>query len=47
MSDITIWGRRSLFNVQKVLWVLDILQLRYRHIEVGRFGGPDIHEVTS
>ena len=48
MSDITIWGRRSSFNVQKVLWVLDTLQLRYRHVEVGgRFGGIDTHEFAS
>ena len=40
MSNLTLWGRRSSFNVQKALWVLDILQLPYNHIELGgRFGG--------
>jgi glutathione S-transferase len=40
MSSLTLWGRRTSFNVQKVLWVLDILKLSYSHIEVGgRFGG--------
>ena len=45
MANVTIWGRRSSFNVQKVLWVLDLLQLRYSHIELGgRFGGLDTPE---
>ena len=48
MSKITIWGRRSSFNVQKVLWVLDILKLSYNHIEVGgRFGGLDTPEFKA
>ena len=48
MANITIWGRRSSFNVQKVLWVLDLLQLRYRHIELGgRFGGLDTPEFEA
>ena len=48
MSSITIWGRRSSFNVQKVLWVLDLLQLTYHHIEIGgKFGGLDTSEFES
>jgi glutathione S-transferase len=39
---LTIWGRRSSFNVQKVMWLVGELELPHRHIEVGgRFGGLD------
>jgi len=39
---LTIWGRRSSFNVQKVLWLVGELQLAHRHVEVGgKFGGLD------
>ena len=37
---LTILGRRSSFNLQKVMWLVDELQLEHRHIEMGgRFGG--------
>ena len=40
MHVIKVWGRRSSFNVQKVLWVLDHLQLDHDHTELGgKFGG--------
>lgn len=32
---ITIWGRRSSFNVQKVLWLAEELGLAYEHIPAG------------
>jgi len=39
---LTSWGRRSSFNVQKVMWLVGELELAYHHIEVGgRFGGLD------
>ena len=39
---IKSWGRRSAFNVQKVLWLLDELALEYDHTELGGdFGGLD------
>ena len=39
---IRSWGRRSGFNVQKVLWLMDELQLDYDHTELGGdFGGLD------
>ena len=39
---LTIFGRRSSFNVQKVAWLVGELELPHRHIEVGgRFGGLD------
>ena len=48
MSHLTLWGRRSSFNVQKVLWVLDILQLAHDHIELGgKFGGLDTKEFQA
>lgn len=37
---ITVWGRASSANVQKVRWMLAELGLGYEHIELGgRFGG--------
>jgi glutathione S-transferase len=39
---LTIWGRRSSFNVQKVMWLIGEMQLPHQHIEAGgRFGGLD------
>jgi glutathione S-transferase len=48
ISDITIWGRRCSFNVQKVLWTLDELALSYQHIDAGGgFGGLDSPEFRA
>lgn len=42
---LTLLGRRSSFNVQKVAWLVAELSLPHRHIEVGgRFGGLDTPE---
>jgi glutathione S-transferase len=43
MSEgLRLWGRRSAFNVQKVLWLLEELELPYAHREAGgAFGGLD------
>ena len=39
-GKITLWGRRSSANVQKVLWTLAELSLPYEHIPAGGdFGG--------
>lgn len=39
---LTIWGRRSSFNVQKVMWLVDELALAHTRIDVGgTFGGLD------
>jgi glutathione S-transferase len=39
---LTLWGRRSSFNVQKVLWLLGELGLPREHVEAGgAFGGLD------
>lgn len=39
---LTVWGRRSAFNVQKVLWLVDELSLPHQHIDAGgSFGGLD------
>ncbi len=41
-SRIKSWGRRSAFNVQKMLWLMDELSLDYDHTELGGdFGGLD------
>jgi glutathione S-transferase len=45
---LTIWGRRSSFNLQKVMWLVGELQLEHRHIEVGgKFGGLDTAEFLA
>lgn len=42
MSTLKIWGRRSSFNTQKVLWLADELGLAYEHIPAGgSFGRRD------
>lgn len=39
---MTLWGRKSSCNVQKVMWTLYELGLPHEHIEVGgKFGGTD------
>jgi glutathione S-transferase len=39
---LKVWGRRSAFNVQKVMWLVGELGLSHRHIDVGgAFGGLD------
>ena len=45
---LTIWGRRSSFNLQKVMWLVGELQLEHRHIELGgQFGGLDTPEFLA
>jgi glutathione S-transferase len=45
---LTVWGRRSSFNVQKVMWLVGELGLEHRHIELGgRFGGLDAPEFRA
>ena len=45
---ITVWGRASSSNVQKVLWVLDELSVDYERIDCGReFGGLDTPEYLA
>lgn len=40
-----LFGRTTSFNVQKVLWLLEELNVKYEHIELGgRFGGLDESE---
>lgn len=42
MSDITLWGRLSSANVQKAVWALEELGLRYEHVPLGgKYGGTD------
>ena len=41
---LTVWGRRSSFNLQKVMWLIDELELTHEHVELGgavrRLGHP-------
>lgn len=36
---LTLWGRPSSFNVQKVLWTLDEIGLEYEHVDAGGAAG--------
>jgi glutathione S-transferase len=39
-NHITLWGRKTSANVQKVVWALEEVGVGYDHIEVGgKFGG--------
>ena len=39
---LKVWGRRSSFNVQKVMWLVGELGLEHQHIDAGgSFGGLD------
>jgi glutathione S-transferase len=45
---LTIWGRKSSFNLQKVMWLVGELQLEHRHIEAGgQFGGLETPEFRA
>jgi glutathione S-transferase len=45
---LTVWGRRSSFNVQKVMWLIVELELRHQHIQAGgQFGGLDSPEFRA
>jgi glutathione S-transferase len=45
---LEIWGRRSSFNVQKVLWLAGELRLAYGHIPAGGdYGGLDTPEFRA
>jgi glutathione S-transferase len=45
---LTVWGRRSSFNLQKVMWLVGELQVAHRHVEVGgKFGGLDKPEFLA
>lgn len=39
MSTIIVWGRRSAFNVQKVLWMLGELAIEFDHRDAGGSAG--------
>ena len=45
---LAIYGRRTSFNVQKVMWLVGELGVEYRHIELGgRFGGLNTPEFLA
>jgi len=45
---LTVWGRRSSFNLQKVMWLVGELAIEHRHIEAGgQFGGLDTPEFRA
>ena len=45
---LKIWGRRSAFNVQKVLWAIGELDLEHEHVDAGgATGGLDSPEFRA
>lgn len=45
---LTVWGRRSSFNLQKAMWLVGELAIEHRHIEAGgQFGGLDTPEFRA
>ena len=45
---LQVWGRRSSFNVQKVMWLIGELGLAHQHIPAGgRYGIKDSLEFLS
>jgi DNA-binding CsgD family transcriptional regulator len=45
---LTVFGRRSSFNLQKVMWLVGELGLEHRHIPAGgQFGGLDTREFRA
>ncbi|MGV7212478.1 glutathione S-transferase family protein [Bradyrhizobium sp. UFLA05-112] len=45
---LKVWGRRSSFNVQKVMWLIGELGLAHEHIDAGgSFGGLDAPEFLA
>jgi len=45
---LTIWGRRSSFNVQKVMWLVGELRIEHRRVDAGgQFGGLDTREFRT
>ena len=40
---LKVWGRRSSFNLQKVMWLVGELGLAHEHIPAGGDFGPTIH----
>ncbi len=43
--SLLIYGRQTSYNVQKVLWLLEELEVEYKHIQLGgRFGGLEMDE---
>jgi len=45
---LRVWGRRSSFNVQKVMWLIGELDLVHEHIDAGGpFGGLDTPEFLA
>ncbi|WP_051332209.1 glutathione S-transferase family protein [Cucumibacter marinus] len=47
-SQITLWGRKTSANVQKVLWTLAELDLDYVRVDIGgKFGGNDLPDYRA
>jgi glutathione S-transferase len=45
---LKVWGRRSSFNLQKVMWLVGELELAHQHIPAGgSFGGLDAPEFRA
>lgn len=46
--SVHLFGRHTSYNVQKVLWLLDELDISYEHTQIGgKFGGNDTKEFLA
>jgi glutathione S-transferase len=46
--SVLIYGRDTSYNVQKVLWLLEELEIEYSHKQLGgKFGGLETEEFKS
>ena len=44
---LKVWGRRSSFNLQKVMWLIGELELPHRHIDAGGSLAGSIRLISS
>lgn len=45
---LTVYGRKSSFNLQKVMWLIGELGIAHKHVELGgSFGGLDTAEFLA
>jgi glutathione S-transferase len=44
---LKVWGRRSSFNLQKVMWLIGELELPHQHIDAGDNLAGSIRLISS
>jgi glutathione S-transferase len=45
---LKVWGQRSSFNIQKVMWLIGELDLAHEHVDAGgKFGRRDLPDFLA